>query len=371
MLDGIKLILNNCYFSFNNEIFHQTYGSPMGSPISPVLAELVLEHLEQMVLEQLRSKGIHLKVFQRYVDDILAVASMRQIPHILRKFNEIHPRINFTLEEEVNGQIPFLDVLVIRSNSGELKTDWYHKATWSGRYLNYHSYLPFSYKLNTITVLAKKVLELVSSEFHSKNFELIRNVLFNNGYPRSLIDKTMANIIQKHSTTSLSSPPTNQVTTENTCFISLPYDKVVFNKLRYILKPHNIKAVGKASKTVGQMFYSLLKDRIPKEKVSEVCYEITCECDLKYIGQTKQHLLKRFQQHKNGDIGHSALSEHLISQNHKISFENCRVLCNEATQAKRDVKEMIYIRCSNVMNSHTDSHKLGRTYDNLLKGNHT
>lgn len=70
-----------------------------------------------------------------------------------------------------------------------VKTDWFHKATWSGRYLNFKSHLPMSYKRNTVTLLAKKILELSEPEYHDKNFDLLKTTLRENLYPVKLIDE--------------------------------------------------------------------------------------------------------------------------------------------------------------------------------------
>jgi len=53
--------------------------------------------------------------------------------------NSIDPKIAFTIEPENNGQIPFLDTLVSRSN-GVITIDVYSKSTHTDRYLDFHSH---------------------------------------------------------------------------------------------------------------------------------------------------------------------------------------------------------------------------------------
>jgi len=45
-LNAVKLVLNSTYFKFNNKIYRQTYGASMGSPLFPIVADLVLQNLE-------------------------------------------------------------------------------------------------------------------------------------------------------------------------------------------------------------------------------------------------------------------------------------------------------------------------------------
>ena len=46
-LKGIDFIMNSTYFKFNGKFYKQKFGTPIGSVISPVLAEMVMEDLEE------------------------------------------------------------------------------------------------------------------------------------------------------------------------------------------------------------------------------------------------------------------------------------------------------------------------------------
>jgi hypothetical protein len=47
----LKLILNNSYFVFDDCHYHQIFGCPMGSPVSAVIAELVMQRVDKVALE--------------------------------------------------------------------------------------------------------------------------------------------------------------------------------------------------------------------------------------------------------------------------------------------------------------------------------
>jgi len=41
-LASIHLILNSTFFSFNNKIYKQVFDAPIGSPLSPIIANMVM-----------------------------------------------------------------------------------------------------------------------------------------------------------------------------------------------------------------------------------------------------------------------------------------------------------------------------------------
>ncbi|XP_055605038.1 uncharacterized protein LOC129753265 [Uranotaenia lowii] len=74
----------------------------MGSPLSPVVASIALERIEQSALAELRGKGIAPVFFKRYVDDCLVAAKNEQQMEILNTFNSFHQRLQFTIEHETD-----------------------------------------------------------------------------------------------------------------------------------------------------------------------------------------------------------------------------------------------------------------------------
>jgi len=46
-LDAVQFVLKSTFFSFDNQIYKQNYGTPMGSPLSPIIADIVMQDLER------------------------------------------------------------------------------------------------------------------------------------------------------------------------------------------------------------------------------------------------------------------------------------------------------------------------------------
>jgi len=67
----------------------------MGSLLSPIISELVMCDLEERALEIL---DLSLPFYFRYVDDIAMAIPSDSINKVLNIFNNLHPRLQFTLE---------------------------------------------------------------------------------------------------------------------------------------------------------------------------------------------------------------------------------------------------------------------------------
>ena len=68
----------------------------------------------------------------------------------LREINNFHPCLKFTIEKEVNGELPFLDMRVIRIEE-KLSSTCYTKPTDTRLIMNFHSVSPFKYKKSVVS----------------------------------------------------------------------------------------------------------------------------------------------------------------------------------------------------------------------------
>ena len=112
IMNALDLCLNNTYLCFRKKFYRQIFGVAMGSPISVIVANLVMESIENKMLKDFASPP---RIWLRYIDDTFVVLKKTEVVSFYEFINNIEESIKFTVEQEVDNAIPFLDVLIIRN----------------------------------------------------------------------------------------------------------------------------------------------------------------------------------------------------------------------------------------------------------------
>ena len=97
----------------------QTFGTAMGSPVLVMVANLIMEDVEERSLATVEVKPMFWK---RYVDDTCTALPVDKVQEFLDHLNSIQPSIRFTMEVESNDIFPFLDVLLQCDSDGSIST---------------------------------------------------------------------------------------------------------------------------------------------------------------------------------------------------------------------------------------------------------
>nr|VZI23844.1 unnamed protein product [Spirometra erinaceieuropaei] len=153
---GLIELMVHClktFFTFEGTTYEQIKGTPMGSPISGLIAKAVRQkNLERRLFEEYKPK-----FWARYVDDTVVIIDQDKINYYAEVLNSIMPDLQFTMEEELEDKLPFLDVLVCRQPNGELATSVYRKPTNTLQILSYNSNHPPQHKRSCVRTLYRRM----------------------------------------------------------------------------------------------------------------------------------------------------------------------------------------------------------------------
>ncbi|KYN22605.1 hypothetical protein ALC57_04988, partial [Trachymyrmex cornetzi] len=306
-------------------------------------------------------------IYFRYVDDILLALPYNRIEHTLKLFNEQHNRIKFTVEENEDGRVNFLDI-TIKVKNGKIIFDLYKKPTWSGRYLNFHSNHPITHKKGIVISLLDGIIFLSHPSFHTNNITDMINSLLNNGYPLEFLFSTINNRIKslmhniKHKT--MNNNDFSDIDIKK--FVSLPYVSNLTEKFKHIYDKYNINIAYKPTNSLSK-FIITGKDKLNKIENSHLVYKINClNCECSYVGQTKRKLKTRIKEHR-ADINRannpSVVSQHRIKYNHDMDWDGVEILDLEPFFYKRSISEMVHIKKQKRgLNEQKDTDKLPNAY---------
>ena len=129
----LEFCLRSTYFVFQGQHFEQVEGAAMGSPLSPIVANIYMEHFEAKALETAPHSP---SIWKRYVDDTFVILKTAYKEEFFHHLNSIEEKIQFTAENtRADGSLPFLDTLVTVEEDGSLSTSIYRKPTHTNQYL--------------------------------------------------------------------------------------------------------------------------------------------------------------------------------------------------------------------------------------------
>ncbi|BHF80861.1 hypothetical protein SprV_0702398900 [Sparganum proliferum] len=325
VLQLLKFCLRT-YFTFDGTIYEQVKGTAMGSSISGFIAEAVMQRSESLVFQHHKPK-----FWARYVDDTYVVIDRDQLLTFKERLNAVFPDIQFTMEEEENNQLAFLDVLVCRKDCGGLKTKVFRKATNTMQVLNFNSNHPISHKRSCVRTLYRRV-ETHCSEAEDKIAELqyLRRVFKANGYPRNFVNRCIRKRDERPNRT------------HTKVWRAHPYVKNVSEAVGRHLAPLGVGVAPRLETTIRRQLMKQ-KDPLPRQETSGVVYRIWCGCgQSNYVGETGRQLQTRMSEHAAAvrrNDANSQVAAHSTGSGHTFKFDEAEILTRDDNRVSRELLE--------------------------------
>ncbi|CAM4873605.1 unnamed protein product [Rotaria socialis] len=362
----LELSVRDAPFRFQNKIYKQIDGVAMGSPLTPILANLWLQKIEQKLNKFSKNRPV---IWLRYVDDIFCLFDISEIKvlEFHSKINKWHKNLKFTIAMEPDNTIPFLDVLVtIDDVHNQLTTSLYRKPTHTGLYLLWDSSQSRRYKIGLIKTLVIRIYRICSTkEIIQKEINQLKETLENNGYPQHIIKRGISEgeiIIRKEIKAQIKA--INKNANNNIIYFTIAYygqESLVFaarvKRICKKLAPNlNIQFAFRKHLSLKRIFLPILKGKDESKEKKNLIYSIPCSnCEKVYIGETSRMRETRMAEHRSKIktlASDSKLVEHIEQHKHKFDFSKVETLARETDWRKRTIKESILTNkaCGNAIN---------------------
>ena len=78
----LRLCLSSTTFYYNETLYQQIFGTAMGSPVSVIVVNIVMEHIE---VTPLNMSPVLMLFWKRYVDDVLMAIPADQVDEMFHQ----------------------------------------------------------------------------------------------------------------------------------------------------------------------------------------------------------------------------------------------------------------------------------------------
>ena len=238
-------------------------------------------------------------------------------------------------------------------------TDTYKRQTSFRLGMNYLSFIPSSFKPNSILTLLHRCYCICSNRLlFDKEVEFLHKYYSTNQFPSSVFWRTVRKFIKRIHTT----PAVSYDVPKDKQYMSLPFfghsSYVVRNKLLSLFRIHfpqiEVKIVLSNKLTIGSFFR--VKEHLPTSMCSNVIYQYKCDsgdCASSYIGSTERALRDRICEHigvsyrtggKLTDPKYSSIRAHSETCSHPINDQAFRIIGRCRKDENLRLLESVFIK---------------------------
>ena len=216
----LEVATTNLLFQFDGQLYEQTGGVAMGSPLGPLTSRT---NSQATVWYPLFTRGMSTTLLPECLYNTDAAADF------LATLNGLHPSLKFTMELPSENTIPFIGIQIIK-NGTELETRVYRKPTNTGLLLHFQSHVDKRYKTGLLKTMLHRAHALSSTtEAFNEECAKLRSIFSRLDYPIGLVNSTINMFIL--------SKPEKKIDDVNTIRIVLPFkDQIAANAVRRQLR---------------------------------------------------------------------------------------------------------------------------------------
>ncbi|CAF5119257.1 unnamed protein product, partial [Rotaria sp. Silwood1] len=189
-----RFVMQNNYFSYDGQFYHQIRGGAMGSPLTLTMANCYMFFFERTIAKQIKNGG---GLYFRYIDDLFIVINW-PVRHLLKqidRWNKLDE--NIQLRANIGSFTNFLD-LYMENRDGTLFTTVYQKPSYEPYYLPFNSIHPSHMKKNIpFTMLLRAFRYCSTFQTYLDEREKLRMALLLNKYPNKIIEQQFNNVLLK------------------------------------------------------------------------------------------------------------------------------------------------------------------------------
>ena len=273
IINLLEFCLNSTSFVFQGQYYQQMEGAAMGSPLSPIVANIFMEKFEKEALETAPHPPI---LWKRFVDDTFVILEEKYKDEFFHHLNSLNTNIKFTAEtSKADGSIPFLDTWITPQRDGSLPTEVYRKPTHTNQYLQWDSHHSISNKYSVISSLMHRAKDICSSKQSlEEEQKLIQEALQACKYPTWAINRMKSKINSTTNRNINTNKPDNRPMHRNS--VTVPYNEGLSETFKNICKRYGIQVHFKSGKTIKEELVALKdQDHITKRVVLSIDTNVT------------------------------------------------------------------------------------------------
>ena len=254
----LELCLSVCYFLFEDHVYTIENAGPIGLSLMVVIAEGYLQFIESKALQNAIVNGCGPLSFLRYVDDRHSrFQSDAQVDNFLIELNQQDPQIQYTVDREQNGCLPFIDVQVTNNRQGKYEFNVYRKDAITNVQIKPNSSINPKTFNGVFKGFLVRATRICSPKYLEDELKFLVDVFAENGHNRLMLEK----MVTSHRNPIVTNRPAPNE--EFRKHVKIPWIPKVGPKLRKIFHRQGIKVVFTSSRNLSDILCNH-KCQLPK-----------------------------------------------------------------------------------------------------------